>query len=128
MKSLKFWLIWIAIFWITFLFASALAGMSRMDPQISMLGAIAFIFMGLCVYMEAKTHHEFLYKVVGCFIIVIVTFVLGYFTYKLSILINSSTNPIAQKQQSAMIYALFQVIIFQFAYILTSFITHKTDR
>ena len=26
MKSLKFWLIWIAIFWITFLFASAIAG------------------------------------------------------------------------------------------------------
>lgn len=71
---------------------------------------------------------NFLYKVVGCFIIVIVTFVLGYFTYKLSILINSSTNPIAQKQQSAMTYTLFQIIIFQFAYILTSFITHKTDR
>ena len=55
MKSLKFWLIWIAVFWITFLCASALAGMSRMDPQISMLGAIAFIFMGLCLYRSKDT-------------------------------------------------------------------------
>lgn len=125
MKSLKFWLWCIIIFWSVFVMACGAVGISNLDFRIGSLGIIAMVYMILCIYMEMRSHPDGLYKLAGSMIIIVVTLFLGYFTYWVSLTMNSSLISLAEKQEIALFHTLFVINLFLFAYMISLLITNR---
>ena len=126
MKKLKFWVIciitYISIYWISAILVSSSSFINFESGMLTMFTLLPVI---LCIWLISYFSKDKRHTYIGCGIQITLGLVIGFFIYYLSIAINSSLDPFAKKQYSAIINSLFATGIFQYAFMFTLLVTNK---
>ena len=129
MKNFKFSIIFIvafiSIYWLSAILVSS---SSFNDFETGMLTIFTILSIILCSCLVLYIYRDIEHRIIGWIIQLFVGILIGYLNYSFSISINSSIDPIAIKQHNAILYSLFIVSIFQFAFMFTLIFTNKKEK